>query len=56
MKIDVVTVNNQTIQLSRPEFNKSLKKLSTLDLVDLSENAKLHWRHKPYTCDFGGDD
>lgn len=36
-------------------FNSTIKKLSKFKVKNLDENAKKHWRHKPYKCDFGGN-
>ena len=36
------------------KFNSSIKKLNRSKIEELDENAKKHWRHKPYECDFGG--
>ena len=35
-------------------FNSTIKKLVKFKDKELDENAKKQWRHKPYTCDFGG--
>lgn len=35
-------------------FNSTIKKLTKFKVKNLDENAKKHWRHKPYKCDFGG--
>ena len=36
------------------KFNSSIKNLTRFKVKNLDENAKKHWRHKPYKCDFGG--
>ena len=38
------------------KFNSTIKKLAKSKIDVLDENAKKHWRHKPYKCDFGGDE
>lgn len=36
------------------KFNSSIKKIAKFKDKNLDENAKKHWTHKPYKCDFGG--
>ena len=38
------------------KFNSTIKKLAKSKIEILDENAKKHWRHKPYTNDFGGNE
>ena len=36
------------------KFNSTIKKLTKFKVSNIDENAKKHWKHKPYKCDFGG--
>lgn len=37
------------------KFNSTIKKITKFKDKHLDENAKKHWKHKPYKCDFGGN-
>ena len=37
-------------------YSSAIKKMAKFKDKHIDENAKKHWRHKPYTSDFGGNE